>query len=274
MIVPVDTIINERGDEGFKYKACTFGRHVTIEAGAIFDVIGGHIGDRTIIRSGARIEGNSVVIGRESYLDHGAWIGGGSCFDEGAFLNAGDWFHMGWNSQVNIARGVEAGNEVGIGIETKVFTHGAYLPCDVGFPVQWAPVKIGNRVWLPNAWVNPGVTIGDNVVVSSRSLVNKDLPSNCLAGGIPVKVLKKDAFPSCQNLDIVISQLHDITVKEVNRTVVIVCGHTYFDIGGRTIEGPVTESSEAVKNQLRRNGIRFPFTALGGIYVPFAEAGL
>ena len=32
-----------------------------------------------------------------------------------------------------------------------------------------------DRVWLPNAWVNPGVTIGANVVVAARSLIHRPL---------------------------------------------------------------------------------------------------
>ena len=66
------------------------GKDVVIEDGAIIDVDFGSIGDRSIIRSGARIEGHKVIIGKESYLDYGAWIGGGSCQDKGAFLIAGD----------------------------------------------------------------------------------------------------------------------------------------------------------------------------------------
>ena len=91
-----DMILN-RDEENFSFKGCKFGRDILIEAGVHFNVIGGSIGDRTIIRSGARVEGNSVVIGRESYLDHGAVIGGGSCFYVGAFLHARDFVHMGWN---------------------------------------------------------------------------------------------------------------------------------------------------------------------------------
>ena len=266
-----DTVINGAGGAGFRFKGCTFGSDVRIEAGAVFNVIGGHIGDRTIIRSGAKVEGNSVVLGRESYLDRGAWIGGGSCFDEGAFLHAGDWLHMGWNSQVNIARGVEIGDEVGLGIETKIFTHGAYLPVDFGFPSQWAPVRIGNRVWLPNAWVNPGVTIGDNVVVAARSLVNGDLPGGCLAAGCPAKVLRENAYPSTSRLEDALGQLRGVTVREMERTTIIICGETFFDVGARTIEGPMTGATEAVRNQLRRNGIRFRYAPVDGVYRPWGR---
>lgn len=252
-----------------------FGHDVTIEPGAIIKVEHGHIGDRTIIRSGARIEGHSVILGTESYLDHGAWIGGGSCFDECAFLKAGDWLHMGWNSQVNIARGVEIGDECGIGIETKVFTHGAYLPADQGFPVQWGPVKIGNRVWLPNAWVNPGVTIGDNVVVSARSLVNRDLPSGCLAGGIPVKILKDNKYPCPDRTAISKIGLENLlgrVIKGMDDTDIITCGgETYFNITDRIIEGRVTGKTERIRNQLRRNGIRFKYAPKDGVYVHWNE---
>lgn len=266
-----DTIINGP-EKNFRFKGCEFGRNILIEAGAIFNVIGGFIGDRTIIRSGARVEGNSVVLGRESYLDHGAWIGGGSCFDEGAFLNAGDWLHMGWNSQINIARGVEIGHECGVGIETKILTHGSYPPVDFGFPVQWGKVKIGNRVWLPNAWVNPGVTIEDNVVVAAMSLVNRDLPAGCLAGGIPVKVLRENAYPKFDRTAIDRMGIKGIDIKHLPGTDIITCGETEFDIFERKIEGPVTPDTERVKNQLRRNGIRFPFTPKGGVYVHWDNA--
>ncbi|KKL86869.1 hypothetical protein LCGC14_1940390, partial [marine sediment metagenome] len=65
-----------------------YGKDVIIEEGAIINVKDGFIGDRTIIRAGARVEGNSVELGTESYLDYGAWIGGGSCFDSQAYLVA------------------------------------------------------------------------------------------------------------------------------------------------------------------------------------------
>jgi acetyltransferase-like isoleucine patch superfamily enzyme len=260
------------------------GKDVVIEPGAVISVRAGRIGDRTIIRSGARIEGYYVELGEESYLDHGAWIGGGSCFDSSAYLKAGPWLHMGWNSQINIARGVDIGEEVGIGIETKIFTHGAFLPVDLGFPAQWESVKIGNRVWLPNAWVNPGVTIGSNVVVAAKSLVNRDLPSGCLAGGIPAKVLKEGAYPIPTNFELpnsvyatIIKRFiggaieHDNLAGTITLTSLL-NGDTVFDVRSRVIKGISTPASEYVKDQLRRNGIRFKYTAINGVYVPWEKA--
>ncbi len=245
-----------------------FGKDVNIEPNVIIDVKNGFIGDRSIIRSGTRIEGTYVYLGTESYLDHGAWIGGGSCFDSEAYLQAGCWLHMGWNSQINIARGVDIGDEVGIGIETKIFTHGGYLPIDEGFPVKWGKVKIGNKVWLSHAWVNPDVTIGNNVVVGAMSLINKDLPDGCFATGIPVKVVNLNRFPNSVkiNLSNILFplNLNSMSLLEENT---ITLKDTVFRINKRTIEGKVTPDSELVKNQLRRNGIRFKYYIKGGEYV-------
>ncbi len=39
--------------------------------------------------------------------------------------------------------------------------------------------------------VMPGITIGENSVIGACSFVNKDIPDNVVAFGIPVKVVKK-----------------------------------------------------------------------------------
>ena len=53
------------------------------------------------------------------------------------------------------------------------------------------PVEIGDDVWIgANAVILPGVTIGRHVVVAAGAVVTKDVPDNCVVGGIPAKVLK------------------------------------------------------------------------------------
>ena len=53
------------------------------------------------------------------------------------------------------------------------------------------PVKIGSSVWIGDkVTILKGVTIGDNVIIGANSLVNKDIPSNCIASGVPCKVIR------------------------------------------------------------------------------------
>lgn len=228
------------------------------------------------------IEGHEVIIGREAFIDDYAYIGGGSAFDECAFFHAGDFLHMGRNSHVNLARGVMVGHECGIGVETKILTHGAYLSELQGFPVQFAPVTIGDRVWLPNAWVNPGVTMGNDIVVAARSLVNRDLPSGCLAGGIPARILREDRYPSLLGIDAVRTILNSV-VKELgvqpicridvdDHNAYLHVEHTMFDFYEVAISGPATVPAIMVKNQLRRHGIRFRYEVVDGHYQPWEQS--
>ncbi|WP_239255753.1 maltose acetyltransferase domain-containing protein [Listeria ilorinensis] len=53
------------------------------------------------------------------------------------------------------------------------------------------PVVIGENVWIGGrSIINPGVTLGNNVVVASGSVVTKDFPDNVVIGGNPARVLK------------------------------------------------------------------------------------
>ncbi|MBQ8153529.1 MAG: acyltransferase [Prevotella sp.] len=53
------------------------------------------------------------------------------------------------------------------------------------------PVTIGDDVWIgANAVILPGVTIGKHVVIAAGAVVAKDVPDNCVAGGVPAKILK------------------------------------------------------------------------------------
>jgi maltose O-acetyltransferase len=54
------------------------------------------------------------------------------------------------------------------------------------------PVSIGHNVWIGGrAVINPGVKIGNNVVIASGAVVTKDVPDNVLAGGNPAKLIRQ-----------------------------------------------------------------------------------
>jgi acetyltransferase-like isoleucine patch superfamily enzyme len=249
---------------------------VIIHSSAKIDCKSISIGEGSVINANCIIEGTNVEIGRHFWMDTNSIIGGGSCHDPMAFLKAGDFFHMGKNSQVNIARGVTIGDEVGLGIQTQVFTHGAYLNELNGFPVGFSQVIIGSRVWMPNAWVNPGITIGDDVVIAAQSLVNKSIPSGCLAAGIPVKIIKENIYPTSLTenekyliLDHIIGECNQIlnTDKITRYDYSIVADTTVFHCDTYSITGTFSKIAGVVRNQLRRHGIRFRYSIKNNEYI-------
>ncbi len=227
------------------------------------------VGKNSIIGDASVIAGRRIKLGRELYANHHAEIGGGSCFERTSSLVAGHWLHLGSYSMVNTAMPVSIGDEVGMGRFTNLYTHGAYLSLAEGFPVQFAPITVGSRVWLPSATVNPGVTIGDDVVVGVGSVVTKNLPSRCLAVGTPAKVIRENypaRPPEARVREELLAYFRDWEVPaQFHATGIRFTVHeAQFDVGRRTIQGPASADSERAKNILRRLGIRFPFDVAGG----------
>lgn len=56
---------------------------------------------------------------------------------------------------------------------------------------QAKDVTIGNHVWIgQNVTINKGVEIGQNSIVAGHSVLTKSIPSNCIAAGVPGRVVK------------------------------------------------------------------------------------
>ena len=54
------------------------------------------------------------------------------------------------------------------------------------------PVIIEDGVWLgTGVIINPGVTIGKNSVIGAGSVVNRSIPANVVAVGVPCRVLRE-----------------------------------------------------------------------------------
>ncbi|MFW9800438.1 MAG: hypothetical protein ACFFD9_08375 [Candidatus Thorarchaeota archaeon] len=171
------------------------GKKVTVREHCTIDVRKKLVlGAKGYLNPHCRMMGRDIEIGRNFRMLTWASIGGGSCFEIHSKLRMGHDCHLGEFSFINTADDVSIGNEVGIGMRSAIFTHGAYQSFLKGYPVSFGPVRIEDNCWLPQAWVLPNVTIGQGTVVATGSLVNRDLPPFCLAGGIPAKVLVKNAF--------------------------------------------------------------------------------
>lgn len=61
--------------------------------------------------------------------------------------------------------------------------------------IKSSPIIIGNDVMVGvNVIILKGVSIGDRTIVAAGSIVNKSLPSDCLAGGNPAKIIRQNYF--------------------------------------------------------------------------------
>ncbi|MFD1020367.1 acyltransferase [Thalassobacillus hwangdonensis] len=80
---------------------------------------------------------------------------------------------------------ISVGRNTVIGYNTTILAH-EYLIKEY----RLGDVKIGDEVMIgANTTILPGVTIGDRAIVSAGTLVHKDVPPGCFAGGNPMRVI-------------------------------------------------------------------------------------
>ena len=96
------------------------------------------------------------------------------------------------------------GDNSSIGDRAIITAH-ANIPSDTIlkklYPRSIKKTVIGKGVWImPNVTIIPGVTIGDEAVVATGSVVTKDVPSRVLVAGVPAKIVK-DLNPLLEPFD-------------------------------------------------------------------------
>jgi acetyltransferase-like isoleucine patch superfamily enzyme len=110
---------------------------------------------------------------------------------EGAKLNLGSGY-INRNARIHCFREITIGQNVSISENVTIWDTDAHEI--VGKEsLKTQPVSIGNHVWIGNnVTILKGVSIGDGAIIAAGAVVNKDVPANCLAGGVPAKVIKEN----------------------------------------------------------------------------------
>ncbi len=61
-----------------------------------------------------------------------------------------------------------------------------------GLPLIRTPITLGSSVWVcAEAFIGPGVTVGDGSVVAARAVVTRDVADNIIVAGNPSQVVKQ-----------------------------------------------------------------------------------
>lgn len=89
---------------------------------------------------------------------------------------------------------IEIGDDVTITQDVSFLTHdggvGIFRKEFPGINV-YGRIKIGNNVFIgARCIILPGVTIGNNVVIATGSIVTKNIEDNSIVAGVPAKVIK------------------------------------------------------------------------------------
>jgi len=135
--------------------------------------------------SGTVAIGDRVQLGPDISLavaDGGTLLVGNDCsINQGTIVSS--------RQSVRIGDGTRIGDTCSIRDSDHRLKTGVPI-LDSGFDV--AAILIGRNVWIGRlVTIMPGVTIGDGAVIGAHSLVNSDIPPDCLAFGVPARVQRR-----------------------------------------------------------------------------------
>lgn len=143
------------------------------------------IGSNTVLRSLSR--GNAIGVNHEIILRTSTTT---------AKIIIGDGFRMSGGAICAVNK-VQIGNGVMVGANVVIADndfHGMTPETRSvsSEQIESRPVVIHDGVWIgADVYVCKGVTIGKNSVIGAKAVVTKPIPANCIAVGIPAKVIGK-----------------------------------------------------------------------------------
>jgi acetyltransferase-like isoleucine patch superfamily enzyme len=147
--------------------------------------------------------GVSFEIGRDAIVSLGRW----SWLGQGCKIRAHEGHvSIGAKSVLGQECTISAYQHVSIGRECIVADRVMLIDFDHGMVEVERPireqgiykrdVRVGHNVWIGyGACLLRGVTVGNNSVIGTNSVVNKDVPGDAVVAGIPARVLRMREQP-------------------------------------------------------------------------------
>ena len=133
-------------------------------------------------------ENSKLIVNDKLHIYAGSYIS----VSKGAILE------FGGDGYINYGCNIDCFDHISIGRDT-IIAKQVFIRDSDNHNIEYegykktAPIKIGDHCWIGmRATILKGVTIGDGCIIAAGSLVNKDIPPNCLAAGVPAKVIKEN----------------------------------------------------------------------------------
>lgn len=102
-------------------------------------------------------------------------------------LIIGDWSSIGFDALVYNLGPVTIGNRVTISQRVHLCA-GSHDYRDPSMTLLKLPIKIGDGAWIcADAFIGPGVSVGEGAVVGARAVVSRDVESNSVMAGNPAR---------------------------------------------------------------------------------------
>lgn len=109
-------------------------------------------------------------------------------------LTVGNWSAIGEGAYIYNLGKVTIGHHVTISQHAHLCA-GTHDYSDPAMPLLKPPITIGDQVWVcADAFIGPGVTVGEGAVVGARAVVTKDVEPWTVVAGNPARVVKKREF--------------------------------------------------------------------------------
>jgi len=116
---------------------------------------------------------------------------------------AGGRIEIGDRVFINYGASISAHQEIRIGDGSQLGSYACLMDNDYhrvedrNADGESKPIILGRNVWLGvRVIVLKGVRIGDNAVIGAGSVVTHDVPANCLAAGVPARVIRTFEAPA------------------------------------------------------------------------------
>ncbi len=161
-----------------------------------------YFGRRVSLMFPMKIQGAKYISIEDNVLlnDH-AWLLALPIDSHTPEMRIGEDTYVGHFAHFVAVRHVEIGRNVIIADKVYISdnSHGWE---DISTPVLHQPVQykadaiIGDDTWLGENVCIVGARVGKHCVIGANSVVLKDIPDYCVAGGIPAKIIKRFDFES------------------------------------------------------------------------------